>query len=175
MTSNQYDPKFVRRCRRRARFEKIKYTLLWAVPLALFVAIGTPIIYYLSVKTMWQNFIWVLAEDVLYAKSEDSLRASYRGVDVRLSDDNCTNIYKLITNADTTGAFLEGDKKDEVIELDFGNGHSIDIINISGDRCFIKYHGDKDYSFKIGVQGMFSKFITLTSLEGGSIPNSAWD
>lgn len=172
MTNNKYDPKYVRKCRRRAKFEKIKYTLFWAVPLAVLLIIAAGLTYYLTVKTTWQNFMYELADDVSYAKNESSMRAIYED-DVRLDYNNCMNVFNMVADAGPAGPVFEsrGDKR---IHIDFGNGHTMDIINIYDDRCFVKYYGVKTYSYKIGVQGMFSKFVQITSLEGRSYSNTPW-
>jgi hypothetical protein len=172
MTNSRYDPKYVRKCRRRAKFEKIKFTLFWAVPLAVLLILTGWITYYLTIKTTWQNFLYELANDVSYAKNEGSMRAVYED-DVRLDYNNCMNVFNIVADAGPAGP-VTGSRGEKKIHIDFGNGHSMDIINIYNDRCFVKYYGEKKYSYKIGVQGMFSKFVQVTSLEGGNYSNTPW-
>lgn len=175
MYSTQYDEKYIKKCRRRAKFEKVKYVLFWAVPLALLIIIAGALIYFFSVKTAWQKFIWVLANDVSYAEGENSMRATHGDDDVCLSYNNCVNLYNTIVDADADGAvFSMGLGGREKIHIDFGNGHTMDIINIDEDRCFIKYCGEKKYSFKIGVQGAFTKFLMITSPKGANYGNIPW-
>lgn len=173
MTGREYDPDYVKRCRRRAKFEKIKYSLFWIVPLAVPLVIAFALAFQLLLRSAWQKFSWELAWDIVYARENDSARATYAGEDVRLSDHNCNSVYKMIFDADPTGIFWGGEG--ETIHIDFGNGHTLDIINTIGERCAVVYRGEKDYKFRIGVQGMFSKLVIVTSLEGGSVPNSRWE
>lgn len=172
--NTKYDPAYVRRCRRRAAFEKVRYTLYWVVPLALLLILTLSFIYVFSVRTAWQKFTFTLALDVSYAEGEDSMRAQYSGNDVRLCYNNTVNVYNMIIDAKATGVIFGG-SGGETIHVDFGNGHTMEIININDDRCFVSYHGEKDYRFKIGVQGMFSKFKRIVSVGGANMPNSPWN
>lgn len=173
MTGKDYNPDYVKQCRRRARFEKIKFLLFWLVPLIIFLVFVIWLASHFLLRNAWQKFGWELAWDMVYAREQDSARVTYVGGDVRLSDHNCSSVYKLILDADPTGIYLS--RGDKAIHIDFGNGHTLDIVNTGGDRCAVVYRGEKNYRFRIGFQGMFSKLEKVTSLEGGSVPNSRWD
>lgn len=164
----------IKRCRRRAALERVRYTLYWLIPLLLFFMIGSGLAYFLSVKTSWQNFTWTLAQDILYANGEDSMKATFGGEDVRVLYDNRQLVYKMIVNADADGAIILKGGSD-TIYFDFGNGHSMDIIKVDENRCFIKYRGEKNYNFKIGIQGAFSHFKLITSTDGGNFKNTPWE
>ncbi|MGI6167725.1 MAG: hypothetical protein ACOYIA_06290 [Eubacteriales bacterium] len=173
MTGREYDRDYTKRCRRRVKFEKIKYALFWIVPLTILLGIALAFVFQLFLRSEWQKFSWELAWDIVYARENDSARATYAGEDVRLSDHNCNSVYKMILDAGPTGTFWGGEG--ETIHIDFGNGHTMDIVNTKGERCAVVYRGEKDYKFKIGVQGMFGKLVIVTSFEGGSVPNSRWE
>jgi len=153
----------------------VKIIIITAIPFILIAAFIGSIIWSGSYFFRYRSFKADYARSSAYAQQNDSLRADYNNISIRVHPDNAVRIYKQIT----AGGFIVDDKVQAIgdaIIFDFGDGAVLQVWQAKPSGILINFISDKGQSYEFITEeiSQFSSIERLSQLQGLSTPNELW-
>lgn len=160
--------------------EKLKKILLrsflslFLIALIAFVSI---IVYTVSLELKWDRFSMSLAEAVYLSNDQELslVRADYNGNSIRVCTQNAKNLFNFITNA-KAGGFSKPKTVLSELTVTFGDGSVLHLFETKDNGVYLLFErGEEEFSFSLGTQARFDKFVLITSLESRVEGNLPWE
>ncbi len=175
-TSSGYDPKYVRKCRRKAWLERNIPRVITIAGISLFVFLSLYFVFFFVSRTRWNKFILEYSYCQYQANSGDSCRADYGGEAVKVDPRNAQSVFIQISSGGMKLMLFRPEAEDS-ISLSFGNGSVMHISPVGDDDVYVCLHGEEaTYRFYIGEGAQFTDIARVLSLSRGlAYPNEVWE
>ena len=165
-----------KRAMTRRQKERLMFRMIISLAVAVLILLAAAFIFGLVRKIRWNDMLLDLSYSTASVGDEDVLCAEHGEEKVRVCYQNALWLQNALQNGGMGKMQLFAPDERDRIFLDYNGGTTMTIVELEDDMAYLVYESPRmRFSSRLGYMTPFSKLETLTSAEGGSVPNQLWE